>query len=38
MNKDKIIKMAFLELGYPYADEDLQEDVNFERRPFILMI
>lgn len=34
MNKEKIIKMAFLELGYPYADEDLQEDVNFETASF----
>lgn len=34
MNKDKIIKMAFLELGFPYADEDLQEDVNFETASF----
>lgn len=34
MNKEKIIKMAFLELGFPYADEDLQEDVNFETASF----
>lgn len=34
MNKEKIIKMAFLELGFPYADEDLQEDANFSTASF----